>query len=605
MGAATLCLFSVQSHAQQFTGPNTTTDPIYRSGNLGLGTMPVVPTASLQVDRGDVIFQSRNGGKVQFTNPNGEDGLSVYSNAGGPIGSFGRRADMRFNGSVLRIGCHALAGVVPDTSMLFMNTSGKFGIGILPASNAKLEINSGVTDASGLKFTRLNAGSTPIAPYGKVLTLDAAGEVVLARDSSNKYLPGNGIKFAAGNIINSLWTDANYNIEAADAAKGLSIGTSNGGPSDAAIYSLARAQDRAAVFGENTKNVAYPTPKYGVYGKANNIPGNGIGGYFEGGLTGVKGKFLYSGSNTLADEYIGVEGSSSYQNLSGSNTTIGVKGYGETLAGNSNIYGVYGYAYSQVDTSTVSIGVFGDNWMNGPNDYAMYALGRTYSTTGWSGPSDERLKKDIRDYNGAVELIKKLHTKSYSFRDDDKFAGIHFPKEKQVGFLAQELEQVIPEMVSEAPLFFNKHDRDPGNDFTEQYKAVNYSYLIPILTQAIKEQQEQIEMLRTQIGKTNTPPVFSGSSATDIGEEGYLGQNMPNPFSRSTDIQYRLPAGTQKGTIGIYDLNGKEIRLFPLHNNASGIVTIHGSDLQPGMYVYTLIADGKAIDSKKMILTSQ
>jgi hypothetical protein len=55
--------------------------------------------------------------------------------------------------------------------------------------------------------------------------------------------------------------------------------------------------------------------------------------------------------------------------------------------------------------------------------------------------------------------------------------------------------------------------------------------------------------------------------------------------------------------MGIYDLNGKEIKLFQL-NSAEGVLSLSGANLQPGVYIYMLIVDGQPYDSKKMILTS-
>jgi hypothetical protein len=92
--------------------------------------------------------------------------------------------------------------------------------------------------------------------------------------------------------------------------------------------------------------------------------------------------------------------------------------------------------------------------------------------------SDERLKKNIEDYNDALEVVKKLDAKEFNMKAEADGAR------KQVGFLAQELEKVLPELV-----------------LTDQdgYKSIGYSGLVPILSEAVKEQQIEIEKLQANM----------------------------------------------------------------------------------------------------------
>ena len=79
-----------------------------------------------------------------------------------------------------------------------------------------------------------------------------------------------------------------------------------------------------------------------------------------------------------------------------------------------------------------------------------------------------------------IEKIKKLKGVNYSWKNDNT-------SKKQAGFLAQEVEEVIPEAVI-------------TNDST-QNKSLAYSAIIPYLVEAIKEQQVEIETLKQQLGK--------------------------------------------------------------------------------------------------------
>lgn len=121
----------------------------------------------------------------------------------------------------------------------------------------------------------------------------------------------------------------------------------------------------------------------------------------------------------------------------------------------------------------------------------------------------------------------------------------------------------------------------------------------PILESRVEELENEIKELKTLINN-------KGNLSASITEQGgFLSQNAPNPFSSSTTIKYELPKKAQKAVIGVYDMNGREIKIIQLPSENAGSVTINGGELQPGMYLYSLIVDGKYFDSKKMILTSQ
>lgn len=86
-------------------------------------------------------------------------------------------------------------------------------------------------------------------------------------------------------------------------------------------------------------------------------------------------------------------------------------------------------------------------------------------------------------------------------------------------------------------------------------------------------------------------------------EESALFQNSPNPFNDATDIKYYIPLNSNMSSINIYDLNGKMLDSYEIKSEGVGKITIPGSLLDAGMYLYNLIVDGKIIDTKQMILT--
>jgi hypothetical protein len=167
-------------------------------------------------------------------------------------------------------------------------------------------------------------------------------------------------------------------------------------------------------------------------------------------------------------------------------------------------------------------------------------------------------------------------------------------KLKNIGLIAQEVETIFPEVVS----------------FSEvgKIKMINYDMLIPVLIKAIQEQQSTIENLQAEIKNlTSGKGDIKGANISVDVEEVMSGistleQNAPNPFSQTTVIKYYLPEAS-RATLFIYNMNGLQIKSIQITQMGNGSVTINGSELRPGLYLYTLIADGKEVDTKRMILT--
>ena len=174
------------------------------------------------------------------------------------------------------------------------------------------------------------------------------------------------------------------------------------------------------------------------------------------------------------------------------------------------------------------------------------------------------------------------------------------------GFMTSQIEQLFPELVIS--------DGD-GN------KYVDYVELIPVIVAALNEQQTALDNLRVQLqaccqqAPTSREEEGSGDEVgsetkkthkKDSGDgEGVaqLFQNTPNPFSETTTIEFYVPKEAKDATIYIFTLNGILSQTHKTASRGKGSVTISGSTLSPGMYVYTLVVDGQIVDSKRMILT--
>ena len=80
-----------------------------------------------------------------------------------------------------------------------------------------------------------------------------------------------------------------------------------------------------------------------------------------------------------------------------------------------------------------------------------------------------------------------------------------------------------------------------------------------------------------------------------------LDQNVPNPFAEQTTISYFIPDEVSDAQIFFYDNNGTVLKMVDINEKGSGELNVFAADLSSGIYTYTLIADGKVIETKKMV----
>lgn len=138
---------------------------------------------------------------------------------------------------------------------------------------------------------------------------------------------------------------------------------------------------------------------------------------------------------------------------------------------------------SNLPTFMSNGGTIGVYCQAGPRGWLWYQDGTNFSVVGnfsTSGDvrafSDERLKEDIKTIDSALAKVSKLRGVSFKWRDRD---------EHSLGFVAQEVERVLPEVVAEV------EDRNRGGT----YKTVAYANVVAVLVEAIKELNTKIERL--------------------------------------------------------------------------------------------------------------
>ncbi|MBN1182094.1 MAG: tail fiber domain-containing protein [Bacteroidales bacterium] len=221
--------------------------------------------------------------------------------------------------------------------------------------------------------------------------------------------------------------------------------------------------------------------------------------------------------------------------------------------------------------------------------------------TGFYIKSDKRTKENIKNITGALEKISQIQGISYDIKPEYVFNDsiskydtkyrekLDKERKNKLGFVAQDLNIIIPEAVI-------------YDDSTDIY-GVNYIAIIPILVEALKEQQAEIEILKSDNIK-KLKSTEESEEALVTSEEAWLGACKPNPFNEEATISYNLPSTINKANFYIYDLQGKQIKNIEITDRYESFVKIQSNELSPGMYKFALIADGSIIGTDTMIITN-
>lgn len=118
--------------------------------------------------------------------------------------------------------------------------------------------------------------------------------------------------------------------------------------------------------------------------------------------------------------------------------------------------------------NTYTLGASGIRWS------AVYAANGTIQT------SDRRLKTNIKNLDYGLKEVLAMQPVSYNWKDT-----LH--RENKIGLIAQDVKKLVPQVVV--------------GDETKENLGMNYAELVPVLINAIKEQQKQIDELKKTLEK--------------------------------------------------------------------------------------------------------
>ena len=115
--------------------------------------------------------------------------------------------------------------------------------------------------------------------------------------------------------------------------------------------------------------------------------------------------------------------------------------------------------------------------------------------------SDERLKTSTGNIENAIDKVKSLNGFTYVENELARSLGYSNTRQ-QVGISAQQIQAVLPEAVSLAPVDMatDEFSGEISSKSGENYLTVDYSRIVPLLIEAIKEQQTQIDVLKALVG---------------------------------------------------------------------------------------------------------
>jgi len=126
---------------------------------------------------------------------------------------------------------------------------------------------------------------------------------------------------------------------------------------------------------------------------------------------------------------------------------------------------------------------------------ASYKWKEVYATNATINTSDRRFKKNIENLSYGLETIMQMRPVSYQWKKEKNGRKIN-------GFIAQEMEEIVPEIVEISNVRTSINKQESESEYSELY-GMRYTELIPILTKAIQDQQAIIDDLTVQVESQN------------------------------------------------------------------------------------------------------
>jgi hypothetical protein len=462
-------------------GTNNPKNKLDIAGNVVVGAsyagVNSAPTNGLLVQGNVGIGTTTPNAPLEFSNDITNRKIVLYETANNDHQFYG----FGINGGTLRYQTDAagadhvfFSGASSTTSSELMRIKGNGNVGIGIAPSYKLHVSG---------QTYLDAGATNSAP----LLVTSSNTWGTAIQISNTSSGGSTYALVSAGSAHTDLPVGSFAISSFGGQHAFYMDGSNGN----AIMAISDPSQKVGI------GLSTPSARLHAYAPFN--AGNNTVGYFENdaeaGGTAVFGQTTYNSANATSGARYGGRFNAWY----GLGTHYGVYGYG---FGGSTAYGVYGVASGATSTN-----------------YAGYFSGSVYTTVSYLS-SDRILKNNVSPFSGALNSLKQIEVMNYTYRNDEDYGRMNFPSGNQIGFIAQNLETQFPHLVKESthpvpllPEEFKGNVTESGREL--KYKVVNYDGMIPILTQAVKEQQLLIDSLSNSL---KTSQMVNQKLATEVEE---------------------------------------------------------------------------------------
>jgi hypothetical protein len=329
------------------------------------------------------------------------------------------------------------------------------------------------------------------------MTLDASGNLLVGTTDGN-FQSGKGIKVADA-------TAARLRLCDTDAGVGATDGFDLAFAVDTAYVS--NLENGPLVFGTNNTeraridasgNLGVGTTSPSTFGKLATVAATTAVAFYAG--TGTQGLFISTDDSTRLVTYAssGSLGGGHRWNV-GNTEAARITSDGSLLVGDDTTSATSGSGIKlRAELASPELYIVGSSTSNNDSAMALYSTGAsafrflvgyggTISATNAtiSAISDIRYKENIRDLNVGLDAILALKPRIFDWKDGK---GKDIKDDR--GFIAQEFEEVFPDLIDEW--------KDPAPEGEAPYKAVRQD-LIPVLVKAIQEQQAMIAALEARL----------------------------------------------------------------------------------------------------------